>query len=288
MSDWLLYDAWERANRRTHEPPEMRERSQVRYPSAGRRLLPQPHIRPVLSALRAEARDREEEEVNQETRDAVREGCQRSAGIILPMIFDTLGAPWSLIDVGAGEGWWAMAARDLGVEDYVHAVDVEPRVTDFEIANPGIGVEAWDAEARQPLPLHDYGGQPAERWSIALCLEVAEHLTPEAGDHLVAELCRVADEIIWSAAIPGQGGDGHINEQWPAYWSERFNLHGFMLDDPWRLDLWHADVEPWYAQNLLLAYRVGRPGMQSAPYPPLALVHPTTWAHHRGVPAPGG
>lgn len=283
MSDWLLYDAWERANRRTHEPPEMRERSQVRYPSAGRRLLPQPHIRPVLFALHAEARDREEEEVNQETRDAVREGCKRSASIILPMIFDTLGTPRAMLDVGGGEGHWIEAARALGVHELWNA-DVESHEA-----------VRWDAEALRPLPVRDVNGDARiiDRWPLALCLETAEHLTPTAGDHLVAELCRVADEIIWSAAIPGQGGDGHINEQWPDYWYERFEDNGFGLYDPgWRSDLWHrAEVEPWYAQNLLCAYRrpLGSgPGDLPPHSPPRALVHPTTWAHHRGVPAPLG
>lgn len=207
--------------------------------------------------------------MEQATRDAVREGAKRSAAAVLPLVFDTLGTPSYMLDVGCGEGWWCAAAENLGVT----TLGADKHLADLE------GHLKWDAESGLPLP----GGET--RWPLALCLETAEHLTPAAGDHLVAELCRVADGIVWSAAIPGQGGDGHINEQWPDYWSKRFNHHGFMLTDYWRLELWdHPDVEPWYAQNILHAMRHGASlGIRE---PPLALVHPVTWAHHRGVPGP--
>lgn len=221
--------------------------------------------------------------MSSETRDAVREGAKRSAAAVLPFVFETLGTPSAMLDVGAGEGHWLKAAMQLGVQQ-VAGADVDPLDSI---------VSEWDAEGFQSLSMrleighHVDTGASFSRWPLALCLETAEHLTPTAGDHLVSELCRVATEIVWSAAIPGQGGDGHINEQWPAYWAERFEQHGFVLDDPgWRLDLWdHPDAEPWYAQNLLCAFR---PDVlvSSAIVRPLALVHPVTWAHHRGVPAP--
>ena len=212
-----------------------------------------------------------------ETRNAVRDGCKRSAAATLPFIFATLtpgGTPDAMLDVGAGEGHWSAEALRLGVPA-VHAIDME--------SHHRYGVTVYEHDARLvKLPLWE----GKERWPLTLCLEMAEHLDAASCDFLVAELCRVSSEIVWSAAIPGQGGDGHVNEQWPAYWAERFNLHGFVLDDPgWRLDLWDdARVEPWYAQNLLYAYRPA-PGWVAQPHP-LALVHPVTWAHHRGVTPP--
>jgi hypothetical protein len=223
--------------------------------------------------------DRWEARMDQATRDAVREGCKRSAAAVLPVVFAMLGTPSALLDVGAGEGWWSKAAfEDFGVDE-AYSVDREEQ----DDPDQGWLVAPWDAENFEELPGRcPAAGDQYEGWPLALCLEVAEHLTPAAGDHLVAELCHIADEIVWSAAIPGQGGDGHINEQWPAYWAERFERHGYCLDDPWRLDLWeNPDVEPWYAQNILYAYR------QSAGLgAPHALVHPVTWSHHRGVRSP--
>ena len=89
-----------------------------------------------------------------------------------------------------------------------------------------------------------------------------------------------------SAAIPGQGGTKHVNEQWPAYWARLFAEHGYVHVDSLRRQLWHDDaVAPCYAQNTLLyvaadelarhealarAHEAGEPV-------PLALVHPTRY-----------
>lgn len=209
------------------------------------------------------------------TRDAVREACKRSAAAVLPMVFEHTGTPQAVLDVGAGEGWWSTTAHDLDVGN-VLALDV-----DAALPEPAWWIEAWDAESRVPLP-HCMDG----RWPLALCLEMAEHVTPAAGDYLVSELCHIADVVLWSAAIPGQTGDGHINEQWPAYWQERFLHHGYMLIDPFRDRLWEqADVEPWYRQNLLLAIPVPHRGDVDL-RPPRALIDPVTWAYHRGVAYP--
>lgn len=209
-----------------------------------------------------------------ETRDAVREGCKRSAAAVLPVIFETLGTPQAMLDVGAGEGHWCDAAFALGVDE-VYGLDVIE----------GAHVAPWDAEKLEPMgewmPLADW-----PLWPLAICLEMAEHLTPAAGDHLVSELCRVSEAVVWSAAIPGQGGDGHVNEQWPDYWADRFLEAGWSLTDPWRDTLWmRPDVDPWYRQNLLLAKPLPV-AFQDDFESPRALVDPVTWAHHRGVAAP--
>lgn len=212
-------------------------------------------------------------ELSPETRDAVRAGAIQSAAAVLPIIFQTTGLPACLLDVGAGEGHWVDEAVRLGVPAAdAWGVDLEAEAEEYR----------WDAEAGTPLPLHPTYG----KWSVVLCLETAEHVTPRAGGHLVAELCSVTETIVWSAAVPGQGGDGHVNEAWPRDWHEVFQTHGFVLVDPWRDRLWEcADVEPWYRQNLLLAQRVGT---TVSAYPaPRSLVDPVTFAHHRGTRAPG-
>lgn len=211
--------------------------------------------------------------MDQATRDAVREGAKQSAAAVLPIVLDHLGTPEAMLDVGTGEGWWCEAAAKLGVE-HAWGLDVEP-------LTEGRGAY-WNAEERVPLPTLNDG----DRWPLSLCLEVAEHVTPAGGAFLLAELCRVSEVILWSAAIPGQGGDGHINEQWPCYWAEGFNSLGWVMLDPFRDKLWGcADVEPWYRQNLLLCVpqeTVDVVGLEI----PRALVDPVTWAHHRGVHPP--
>lgn len=209
-------------------------------------------------------------QLRQSTRDAVRDGAIRSAEVIWPLLIETLGEPVSVLDVGAGEGHWGRVGSHVIHEALLRDVDLPE----------------WDAETLAPLPTvfeTDLRRERAgARWALALCLEMAEHVSPAAGEHLVRELTRVSEVVVWSAAIPGQGGDGHVNEQPPGYWGERFARFGWVLTDPFREALWDDPrVEPWYAQNLLLA-TPQQPG-DSARRPPRYLIHPTVWRHHRGL-----
>jgi hypothetical protein len=62
-----------------------------------------------------------------------------------------------------------------------------------------------------------------------------------------------APVVLFSAAIPGQGGYGHVNEQWPGYWARMFDECGYGVSDALRWAIWNDErVEPWYRQNLLL------------------------------------
>lgn len=224
-----------------------------------------------------------------ETHQAVRDETTTSAEVILPMIARTHGEPSGILDVGCGpERLWLREAHRIWGTSSMLGLDLDEATDAFPMAF------AWDAESGEPLPLRA-GPHPTElredgspatgqsRWPLVLCLEVAEHLSEEAGDHLVSELCRVAERVVWSAAIPGQGGDGHVNEQPPFYWGARFNAHGFFLTDPWRHALWsHPGVAPWYAQNLMLAQpgvlaANGKVGGPLATTPPPHLVHPAVF-----------
>jgi hypothetical protein len=84
--------------------------------------------------------------------------------------------------------------------------------------------------------------------------------------------------VLFSAAIPGQGGRHHVNEQFPSYWITRFAMHGFRCFDALRPVLWHrAEVAVWYRQNLLVFSRhKAFPGERPAPEQ-YDLVHPETW-----------
>lgn len=204
-----------------------------------------------------------------EVYEQIRAGTQASAAVIVPMIlahltFDDAGPrPFTpeVIDVGCGEGWWSQAFQHHGC--HVRSIDqAAPPVTAH-----GVDVLPVDLEAASfTLERNAY--------DLAVCLEVAEHLSIDAGEHLVAELCYAARYVAFSAAIPGQGGHGHHTERWPTYWAALFAEHGYMLVDPWRRALWEEPgVEPWYAQNLLLAQRSTGAELDA----PSCLVHPTIY-----------
>jgi hypothetical protein len=200
----------------------------------------------------------------------IREGARRSAGVVAPIVQPLVGAR-SVVDLGGGEGWWAHEFASLGVR----AVSIDAATIDDPA--PGISHVQHDLGA----PISDLA-----QFDLALCLEVAEHLDAPAGDQLVKTACSAAPVVLFSAAIPGQGGCGHVNEQWPAYWFERFERSGYRCSGALRWRLWDDDrIEPWYRQNLLLA--TDRPELfpelfatpLAEPWP---VVHPATFKRARG------
>lgn len=198
---------------------------------------------------------------------SIRDGSQRSAAIVVPEL-NRIVAPRSVLDVGGGEGWWAAEFARLGAR----ATCVDDGTSDALVD----GVEHLRHDLRRGLPAR------LGRFDLALCLEVLEHLDAEAGDALVAAMCRVSPCVVFSAAVPGQGGHGHVNEQWPAYWVERFDQHGFSCSGALRWMFWDDDlVEYWYRQNLLVATSdpMRYPSLFETPLaPPRAVVHPDTLA----------
>ena len=126
-----------------------------------------------------------------------------------------------VVDLGAGTGAHVAAFEKRGLD----CTGYEYSATAREIAAERLGVRVRPFDLTEPAP---WGG---ERYDLALSLEVGEHLPPELGDKLVATCVEAAPHVLFSAAPPGQGGQGHINEQPKAYWMERFARHGYRLDE---------------------------------------------------------
>ncbi len=175
------------------------------------------------------------------------EGSRRSAERMLPLVLELVPAT-SALDVGCGIGTWLAVLRDLDVRD---VVGIDGDYVDR-------GMLQIPADRFVPLDLaapFDLG----RPFDLALSMEAAEHLPAEAADGFVASLVRHAPAILFSAAVPGQGGTDHVNEQWPDYWAEKFAQHGFAAVDAIRPQVWaDPDVEVWYAQNAILYLREDR------------------------------
>jgi hypothetical protein len=91
------------------------------------------------------------------------------------------------------------------------------------------------------------------KYDLAVCLEVAEHLPARQAGSLVTALTGAAPVVLFSAALPGQGGTSHINEQWPEYWRRLFEARGYWMLDPIRPRICEDNrVAWWYRQNLVL------------------------------------
>lgn len=206
-------------------------------------------------------------------------GSHRSATIVLPIVFRTFvngGGPTSVVDVGCGVGTWLRAASELGVTD-VQGIDGDHVPMHLLEIDP---CQFTQRDLRQATPT------PTRRFDLALSLEVAEHLPHDRAGAFVAELCALADVVLFSAAIPGQGGQDHINEEWPTVWAARFAIHGYSTFDVVRPAVWgNEHVEYWYKQNALLYIADERTDLVgaaskmigSANQAPLNLVHPIAW-----------
>ena len=165
----------------------------------------------------------------------------RSPRVIVPDLIRDL-APRSVVDVGSGIGTFLSVFIENGIEDVLGVdgswVDRGKLYTDEKYF--------VEADLEQPLEL-------GRRFDLAVCLEVAEHLKPEAADTIIASLCSLSDSVVFSAAIPGQGGDNHINEQPFEYWQEKFAARGYQYYDIFRDRYWQNDeVDCWYRQNMFL------------------------------------
>jgi SAM-dependent methyltransferase len=150
--------------------------------------------------------------------------------------------PGSVLDVGCGTGNFLHAFARLGVTDRL-GVDGE-----------------WVDRARLRMPAELFRTADLEvplrigrRFDLVLCLEVAEHVHAEAADTLVDSLTAHGDLIVFSAAIPGQGGQNHVNEQPVGYWIEKFARRGYRFHDVIRPRIWNDErIHWWYRQNMFV------------------------------------
>lgn len=176
----------------------------------------------------------------------IREGSNRSAQEVVPIIMRLFPSK-TVLDVGCGLCAWLAVYAEAGCD--VFGVDSDRVPTDKLL----IAAERFRAaDLEKSLRLD-------RRYDLVTCLEVAEHLLPGRASSLVSDLCGLGDVVVFSAAIPGQGGTHHVNEQWPSYWVELFGKNGYEALDCIRHQIWtNSEVEWWYAQNMLVFVRSAR------------------------------
>jgi hypothetical protein len=174
----------------------------------------------------------------------IEKGARRSADDVVALLLEIF-SPTSIVDIGGGAGHWAAACLAQGVSD-VLTID-GPWVPHAARAVPANCFLEHDLSL--PLALE-------RTFDLALCLEAAEHLPALAAPNLVRILANAAPVVVFSAALPGQGGNGHINEQLPSYWAHIFASQGYACFSDLRQRIWNNDaVEVWYRQNLLCFVR---------------------------------
>ena len=180
-------------------------------------------------------------------------GSRRSAKAVASLLLGEIRVG-SLLDVGSGHGAWAAEWIAAGVTDTV-AVDGD-YVSRDQLAVPPEQFIAHDLAT--PLDLK-------RRFDLVQSLEVAEHLPAGAAATFVNNLVAHGDIILFSAAVPHQGGEHHVNEQPPEYWRRLFAKHGYAAYDFVRPSIAGADgIMPWYRFNTILYANADGAGRLSA------------------------
>jgi SAM-dependent methyltransferase len=169
-------------------------------------------------------------------------GSRSSAHAVLDFVLSLpIGKISTALDVGCGVGTWVAELCDRGID----AIGVDGDYVDTRLLQiPQERFAAYDL--RNPL---DFGRQ----FDLVISVEVIEHIEPFYETQFVESLTRHADLVLFSGAIPGQGGAHHVNERWPSHWTALFAEQGYELFDIVRPALWaDRSIEWWYRQNILL------------------------------------
>lgn len=184
--------------------------------------------------------------------------------------------PESFLDVGGWHGPWSKAFYDITGSsqytlidgDYVDTNNILVDKSNFIWFDLSKKLDLWC------------------KYDLVNCLEVAEHLPETSADSLILSLISHGDVILFSAALPGQGGTHHVNEQYPKYWSDKFFSHGFVCLDFLRAVIWDDEqIQWWYRQNIMVFIK--KTVYDSRMHPklsdivpvtkPLSLIHPWAW-----------
>lgn len=168
-------------------------------------------------------------------------GALTSAKKVIPLVNEVI-KPASVIDVGCGVGNWLKVWKDdIGLRK-VQGIE-GPYLKPSLLQVPPELVLFQDLKEKFKI---------TDRYDLAMSLEVAEHLPSGYADHFIESLTKLSDVILFSAAIVGQEGTYHLNEQPPEYWAAIFNKYGYVAVDYLRDRIWNDDeIEWWYQQNLL-------------------------------------
>jgi len=203
--------------------------------------------------------------------DTFQPDARSAAQVVVPFVLELL-KPGSVCDVGCGRGTWLAVFRELGVTDvcgvdgdYVNRDELEILPEEFVAADLERGLEL------------------DRRFDLVLSLEVAEHLPEESAAGLVDSLVALAPVVLFSVALPGQWGYGHVHHQCPDYWNDHFRRHDYLAIDCIRPRIWtDLRVRFWYRQNTVMfgarsfvdSHASLKAECERAKGRPLSIVHP--------------
>jgi SAM-dependent methyltransferase len=193
-----------------------------------------------------------------------------SAAVVVPLVLSLLPVK-SVVDVGCGVAPWAAAFRANGVPA-VWGIDGD-YIDRSQLRIPSDRFLGRDLT--QPLEFD-------RTFDLAVCLEVAEHLPESRAEGLVADLTSLAPCVLFSAAVPGQGGTHHINEQYLSYWVNLFQKRGYQGIDSIRPWILGNDAVEWFYQQNIVMFVAGNHALLDRNFPRLqTIIHPRLYERAR-------
>lgn len=160
---------------------------------------------------------------------------------VVPLLINLFN-PKSVVDVGCGIGHWLEEFNKQGIESVVGIDGLHLNKSLFLCNQENL--LQFDLEKKF---------ETGRTFDLAISLEVAEHISDQNADVFIESLISLSHTILFSAAIPGQGGQNHINEQWPSYWQQKFRKYGYTFYDIIRPKIWwDQDIKSFYRQNMFI------------------------------------
>lgn len=142
----------------------------------------------------------------------------------------------TICDFGGGVGVFCSVLNKLGY-----------MCTNIDMSQASIhGVLTINLDLTKPISLN-------KKFDLVTSFETAEHLDRKYADIFIDNLVRHSDLILFSAAIPFQGGTHHVNEQPAKYWAEKFKKRGYLPVDI-RYLFWDRDTN----HNMLFYVKKGK------------------------------
>jgi len=164
-----------------------------------------------------------------------------SAEVVVPLTLKYFPAR-TVVDVGCGVGAWLREFERHGISDYLG-------LDGAYVPTHLLQIQASRFRATDLDQLTDIG----RSFDLAISLEVGEHLSESCAEQFVSTLVRSAPAVLFSAAVPGQGGTLHVNEQWQSYWANLFSQHNYICVDCIRPFIFSDErVQWWYRQNTVI------------------------------------
>lgn len=172
------------------------------------------------------------------------EETRYSASIILDILKEYIDIS-SVVDVGGGVGTWLSVIQEkngcsdkdimLIEGDYVEKSLLQVKEESYISCN---------LERRIKFE---------RKFNLAISLEVAEHLSVKRAASFCEDLTFLSDVVLFSAAVPYQGGTGHVNEQPLSYWVKLFSKYNYVALDIIRPVIqFDKSIPFWYRQNVIV------------------------------------